>query len=351
MTGTEEKTKDEVKVAAGVKGGRARAKALTPEERSEIASRAAVARWGPPEPGVIKRATHIGDLRIGDMSIPCAVLEDGTRVLSEHGITQALLGSRSGASKRLKRASQEHGAPIPLFVAPGNLRPFISNELMSGPLEPIVFVQGRRRVVGFSAEALPAVCDVWLRAREAGQLQEQQLDKAKKAEILMRGLAHIGITALVDEATGYQEIRDREALQALLDRYLRAEYAKWAKRFPDEFYREMFRLRGWEWRGMKVNRPQVVAKYTNDIVYSRLAPGILKQLEDLNPKDERGHRRTRHHQWLTDEVGHPALQSHITGVLALMRASGAWDQFLKMLQRAFPKINTTLNLPFKTPIE
>src|SRR6266700_2442847 len=75
--------------------------------------------------------------------------------------------------------------------------------------------------------AISHACDVWLKAREAGALQTQQLDKAQKAEMLMRGLAHIGIIALVDEATGYQEIRDRLALQAILDAYLRKELAAW----------------------------------------------------------------------------------------------------------------------------
>src|SRR5262245_17296535 len=121
----------------------------------------------------------------------------------------------------------------------------------------------------------------------------------------------VGIIALVDEVTGYQEVRDREALQAILDRYLRKAFAAWAKRFPDEFYKEIFRLRGWKWRGMEVNRPQCVANYTKDLVYKRLAPGILEELEARNPKNEWGHREARHHQWLTEDVGHPALAQHL----------------------------------------
>ena len=153
----------------------------------------------------LPKATHRGELNIGGMKIPCAVLEDGKRVITEHGITMALLGSRSGASKRLKKVHQESGAPVPIFLAPGNLKPFITKELEDGPLAPVEYQESDRVVSAFDAEILPAACEVWLRAREAGALQEQQLDKAKKAEILMRGLAHIGITALVDEATGYQE--------------------------------------------------------------------------------------------------------------------------------------------------
>ena len=96
---------------------------------------------------------------------------------------------------------------------------------------------------------------------------------------------------------------------------------------------------------MKVNRPSVVGKYTNDFVWDRLAPGVRDELERLNPRTETGNRRARHHQWLTHDVGHPALQKHISGVMALMRASTRWDQFTRMLQRAYPKINTNLDLP------
>ena len=196
---------------------------------------------------------------------------------------------------------------------------------------------------------MPKVCEVYLQARDEGVLLKTQEKFAKSCEILMRGLAHIGIIALVDEATGYQEIRDRKDLQIILDKYLLAERAKWAKRFPDEFYKEIFRLRDWEWRGMKVNRPSVVGHYTNDIVWDRLAPGVHEELKRLNPKTQRGRRKSLHHQWLTEDIGHPALQKHLNGVTVLMksvvRAKGGWEEFRRRLQRVFPKINTNLGLP------
>src|SRR5690606_18024076 len=113
---------------------------------------------------------------------------------------------------------------------------------------------------GIEASALPQICDVWLKAREAGVLTETQKSVAQRAEILMRALAHIGVVALVDEATGYQEVRDRLALQSILDKFLAKELAAWAKRFPDEFYKEIFRLRSWKWNSLR--RPGVVAAYT-----------------------------------------------------------------------------------------
>jgi hypothetical protein len=159
----------------------------------------------------------------------------------------------------------------------------------------------------------------------------------KAAETLVRGFATVGIIALIDEATGYQEIRDRQTLQKILDAYLRKEFAAWAKRFPDEFYQELFRLRGWKWKGMSVNRPSYVAYLTKDLVYERLAPHILAELERRNPPTDAGYRKHRHHQLLTEDIGIPALSQHLHTTTAIMRGSTDWHTFMMTLNRALPK--------------
>ncbi|MGP8198211.1 MAG: P63C domain-containing protein [Limisphaerales bacterium] len=42
-----------------------------------------------------------------------------------------------------------------------------------------------------------------------------------------------------------------------------------------------------------------VGELTNDLVYERLAPGILEELRRKNPKSETGNRKSRHHHWLS----------------------------------------------------
>lgn len=323
------------------KGGQARAASLSGEERQRIASEAARTRWA--EAAKLPKATHRGELKMGDFVIPCAVLDDGRRVITEHGITSAL-GSRSGASKRKKQASASSGNPVPVFLAVERLKPFISDDLMNGPLKPIEFRDGRRVVAAFDANALPAVCDVWLRAREAGVLQGQQAERAQKAEILMRALARVGIVALVDEATGYQNDRDRDELHKLLSVYLSEERLAWAKRFPDEFYKQVYRLRGWRWPVGKAKTP-LLGHITNDIIYERLPPGVLPKLQELNPTDAQTKRRKhRHHQFLSEEVGQPDLRDHILQVIPLMKVSRDWKGFKKILDVAFPKKGEQMDL-------
>jgi hypothetical protein len=297
----------------------------------------------------LHKGTKLGSLKIGGSEIECAVLEDGIRVLSQRAFTKAIGAPSGGAA--FKRRAEEGVADLPIFVAYERLKPFIDDELRASLISPVEYIpkHGGRSALGIKAELVPNVCDVWLKARDAGALTENQKRIAKHADILMRGLAHVGIAALVDEATDYQPIRDKRALQEILDKYLRKEYAAWAKRFPDDFYKEMFRLRGWQWRGMRVNRPSVVGKYTNDLVYQRLAPGVLDELQKRNPKDDKGNREGKHHQLLTDDIGLPALQNHLFATTGFMRASSTWDQFYRSMQRAFPKLNTNLVLNFPEP--
>jgi hypothetical protein len=108
-------------------------------------------------------------------------------------------------------------------------------------------------------------------------------------------------------------------------------------RIAEEFYKEIFRLRGWNRKGMKVNRPQIVAYYTVDIVYSRLLPHIMEELESRMPRTESGRRKGRLHQLFSDDVGHPALAQHLYAVITLMRVSDDWENFMRMLDRAHPR--------------
>ena len=281
------------------------------------------------------KATHPGELTIGSIVLPCSVLEDGTRVLSTRGISTAFTGKIGGG-----HGAQNH-PKLPRFLGSKELNPFISQDLMARILEPIEYIpkHGGRSALGYEATLIPEICEVIIDAHKAYPLRNPGL--AATAELLLRGFARVGIIALVDEATGYQEVRDRLALAEILDRYLRKEAAKWAKRFPDEFYKEMFRLREWHYDPSSVKRPIIVAKYTNDLVYQRIAPGLLQRLQTLNPKDEKGRRKHKHFQWMTEDVGDPALTQHIHALVVLMRASPNWGAFYRSVERSLPKQSET----------
>jgi hypothetical protein len=74
----------------------------------------------------------------------------------------------------------------------------------------------------------------------------------------------------------------------------------------------------------------------------------LKELEARNIRDEKGNRRAAHHQWLTEDVGYPALAQHLYAVIGLMRIADSWDLFKKMLDRAYPRRGDSLQLELFT---
>jgi hypothetical protein len=325
------------------KGGRARAAAMTPEERREVARRAAEARWTKHLP----QAAYEGSFDLAGLELACAVLEDETRIITQAAFLRSLGRARSPKAGTGVLSTKED---VPFFLQAEILQPFVDEELLEVTRAVEYRTRAGGRAIGYNARALKRVAETYLRFRDdcletSGRVPARYEKMVKAADLLIRGLAEVGVIALVDEATGFQDVRQRLALQKILDEYLRDELAAWAKRFPDEFYKEIFRLRGWEWRGRKVNPPQVVAKYTTDLVYDRLAPGITDELQSRMPKTASGNKKGRLHQLFTDDVGHPALAQHLHTVVSFMRASNTWDDFKLLLDRALPKKGSTLQLP------
>ena len=277
-------------------------------------------------------------LKIGNIEIPCYVLEDETRVLSQRGLQTGIGFSRSGGKLGARRISQflialqEKGLDVKGLIARADT--------------PIWFIppQGGNPAAGYEATIINDLCDAILDARKQKLLLPQQEHIADQCEILVRGFARVGIIAMVDEVTGYQYLRSRRSRDQILDKSLRKELGRWAKRFPDAFYEQMFKLRGWDYRKFSTARPPVVGKYTLDLVYARVAPGVLQQLLEREPKDEKGRRKHHLHRWFTDDIGHPELAKHIFAVETLMRANTSWDKFYRSMQRALPKQNANLEL-------
>lgn len=284
------------------------------------------------------KATHQGKVLIGEKELNCAVLEDGTRILSRTAIFKAF-----GRTQRGRKKDEIRQLNMPSFIDAKNLQPFISEDLM-GKLIPIKYqTKTGSEADGYKAEILPLLCDVYLQARQQNGLTPQQMPLAFASEILVRSLSKIGILALVDEATGYQYDRERDELQKILAAYIRKELLPWTKRFPDEFYKEMFRLKKWEYKGTP--KPSYVGKLTNYLVYEQLPEGVLEELENKNPIiDNKRWRRYRHHQYLTQETGIPHLDKHLVSIITLMRVCDTWEQFDKMFRKAF-------NIPYQIEIE
>lgn len=302
--------------------------ALEKEVRRNIGRHGAEARWGGRDK--LPKVTHNGTLVIGEIEIPCSVLSDGTRLITQRGFMGAM-GYSGG-----RKPKSEGDRHIPIFLDHNSIKPLIINE-ENMPDTPVCFVASNgAKAYGYKAELLPRVCDIFMEARKQGLLPKNQMHIAERAEILVRALAQVGIVALIDEATGYQETRARNALHELLSKYLSEERLAWARTFPDEFYKQIYRLRGWEWSG-KNAKPPLVGKLTNEVVYERLPEGVLQALKELNPVDaDTKRRKHKHHQFLSTNIGQPDLNKYITQLVPVMRLCQTWEELIEKIEVALP---------------
>lgn len=320
-------------------GGKARASSLTAEQRQAIAKKGAQAKK---EAALIPVATHGSSdkpLRIGEIEIPCYVLNDETRVLSQRGLMQAL-----GIVKGSTRSGDDQ---LTVLVDQLGEKGIENNNLTAVVKKPILFKppHGGRPAYGYPATVLADLCEAILAARAQGILDPRQAPLGKQAEILVRGFARVGIIALVDEATGFQKDRAKDALAKILEAFVAKEIQPYLKTFPTDYYEQLFRLYNLPYPPEKNKswRPAFIGMITNEVVYSRLAPDLLPALKAAASKAER---KSRLHQWLTSEIGHPKLREHLASIVTILKLSKTPEEFKANVNMLHPRYGDTKQLDF-----
>lgn len=285
------------------------------------------------------KAIHEGVLKFGEKEIHCAVLNDGSRVVLSSEVFKAFDRPRKGKS-------QDVPDQTPAFLTASNLQEFVSEDIEQRTI-PVQFISKQGRLLsGYDALIIADVCQILMSAKQAGTLLPSQNKMAESAEIILLSLAKTGIIALVDEATGYDKdkSRARDELQRFLAEFMNKEAASWVKMFPDEFFEDICRMRGWVWSA-NGKRTGALAYVINDLVYDRIGPCVHAQLNELNPISSPGQRRKRHHQFLTEEKGKPMLKSHLEKLhLIAVLSNYRWDKFMLNVDKAMPKQYQQLSL-------
>lgn len=309
------------------KGGVARALKLTPERRREIAQEAALARWkgDPSSPEAIRE----GLLPIGDIELECYVLKDRRRVFHKRGMARAL-GMRSGGGNVFLRAMNSKGLGS---VIPDKLRGKLDN--------PILFTTiNGDQAHGYEGTDLIEVCDAIWEAGKQGKLRPNQADLAKQAEIIVRSAAKVGIIALIDEATGYIKDKAKEEYRELFKEFIRNECREWEREFPDQFFDVIYSIYKLP-RKHKNRHPKFFGGFIRKYVYMPLANSngaILEMLDEKNPVVyTSGGRKFKFTQFLTDELGLPALRAHIWQIIGIGNATKTKESFERGFAKAFPQ--------------
>ena len=294
------------------KRGKARAEALSPERRSEIARKAVQARWakkaGKGELVESKEnlpvAKYRGYLPVMEMEIPCYVLSNGQRVIGRTSATEMLTGIKGGGD-------------LEKYLSVSSLKPFINIDIV---LERMVAfrlpeVEGLEKAVkGLPADLFIDICQGFVCALQSSNnpdssgttLTHRQTEMAIKAGMFVASVAKVGLVSLIDEVTGYQYDRAEDALQVKLRAYLDEEIRKWEKTFPDELWVEFGRLTGW--KGSVTHRPKYWGKLVMELVYEYLDPDVARWLRENAPEPKHGQ---NYHQWLSGQFGLKKLVEHI----------------------------------------
>lgn len=268
------------------------------------------------------KATHSGSWIIGEnVAIECYVMDNKERVLSLRGAARSMGLVGGGGVALIRNLNAQWISP---YLSNG-LRDWLEkanrNEL------PQYLTKRGGKFTPFGADIFVDLCKAYVDARHDGKLKmESQILVADRLYTIMAAFAKTGLSAIIDEVTGYQYDREKDELQKLLSKYVSEELMPWTKRFPDEFYKQMFRLKGWTYTGS--NRPQYVGKLTNQYIYDYLPDEVLQELKEKTPKNR------KLHQSLTESVGVPHLDKQLQKTIGLMQASDTWEEFEMLFDKA-----------------
>jgi hypothetical protein len=281
----------------------------------------------PAPEGPVPAARWPGVLQIGD-GIPCYVLENGVRVISQRGAVKTIAGVDTG------KAGNYWGLAA--------LKPYLNNDLSTG--ETIVFsIPGVPTTAkGISAETFIDICNAYVKALKAGDLATaRQREIAVNCSMFLAACARVGLLALIDEATGYQYERAEDALQVKLRAFLEEEMRAWEKTFPDELWREFGRLTNW--KGTIHNRPKYWGKLVMELVYGYLDRDVADWLKENAPAPRHGQ---NYHQWLSSQYGLKRLVEHIWMLIGIATTCRSMRELREKMAERFGKEMVQVSLIF-----
>jgi len=372
-------------------GGQARAKKLTSHKKTEIARKAANVRWSKEESSKqslckeseflpaktlsnnhetlarenidlerlkklsendvqpshgqsqsLPTAVFWGVLDLMSTQIPCYVLDNGQRIIGRTAANEMLTCIKGGGN-------------FEQTISVKSLKPFLDFNGIINQLVAFRVPEVERLgtdVKGMPADVFIEVCRGFVAALQASYnrppdadyppLTDRQKEMAVQASMFLAAVAKVGLDALIDEATGYQEFRAKDALEVKLRAYLADEMRKWEKTFPDQLWMEFGRLTNW--KGSIHKRPKYWGKIVMELIYEYLDPDVAQWLRENAPKPRGGQ---NYHQWLSSQYGLQKLVQHIWQVVGMAKTCQTLPELKERMAETFGNdpVQLTLKLP------
>jgi hypothetical protein len=272
-------------------------------------------------------ALHTGIIKLGDFELPCYVLNNEMRVLSQTQVVKLITGGRESGD-------------LYRYLSAQAIQPFLPAKFIDSEgvkeRNTLIFKAGTSNAHGILASDLVDICNAYLKARAAGTLQPSQAKLAEQSEMFISACAKTGIDAIVDEVTGFQHFRKANELQEKFKAYLQEEYREWTLTFPRQIFSQFYRLEGKTPPAQYMPYPKRFGKYIMQFVYDTLDPDIADHLRENNPNPS----GKKHHHQLFNEFGYGSLQQHVMSIIGIMKASINFDRFKDNVSIAFPNSKT-----------
>ncbi len=273
----------------------------------------------------------IGNKEVGKVEIPCAVLENEKRIVSQTGVYAAF--------KRPLR-SEKGNTGIPYIMEARNLQPFVTEELLA-VTKPIHYYHYNGKVsLGYTAEFLPQLCKLYIRANEEGKLSKTQKKFLTQAKMIIGHLPKKDINLLVDEETGYEYSKEKEWFSTNLKNSINKGYLLWQQDFPRDFYQHIFRLHDWPYDPFSLKKPEILilAQFLNDYLYFQLPEEVKKELKAEAPTMAGKIRPKKPSKTKTKDLENPYLNRFLIQLITVMELSDSMDQFKVNFDRVFKKV-------------
>ncbi|MDU4288315.1 P63C domain-containing protein [Mixta calida] len=307
------------------KGGVARAKSLTKEQRSEIAKKGAAARWKDKP----LKATHKGNfLNEFGIDAECYVLDNEakTAVVTKTGLAKLI-----GLGERVK--------DIDRVLSAQYMTKYVGAVLHEKMEKPYIFQWENDGAVlgsftgahGYDISVVIDICKALTAAKDNGDLPESRMKAAIQAQDLVNSAAKVGITNVAYAVAGFKP--EVQQVIDLFKAFVREEARQYEKEFPNELYEAWYKI--YQLNKPDRGRPFLFKKLTIEQIYKPLAKSEGKILDlAKSSKDEFGKPGDKIHQFLS-EVGVKALKQHIGKVLAVATLFEEKEAYEAGLEKVF----------------
>lgn len=169
--------------------------------------------------------------------------------------------------------------------------------------DPVIRVVGRPE----SMLSLPLSQKVWSHVARHGVGKSQEM-----AWEMLDVLAGVSLERSYQEAFGVSDSRSQE--ERLLDFFIDWNIGKYRVLFDNQFQHQFKEVTGHD-----INSKSKHVKFIiSNFLYNRLPSQVYEAMMDLNPIGEKGNRKYKHHQLLTDEARREAVVPIITALKAVM---------------------------------